>query len=181
MTIGVRAPTFLSQPKSISIPTSVSSLFPICLTTGNSPSLMPASESAIVDVSKPISITLCSSPPCSTNVAAVVSASAGSIPDKAQVCALHVISRGFILKPAPGSRHDPTKTSQQQRHQSQCDRDDFCLGHGFKQYRGQARFRKNIFIQRRCYWSFFCSPAVGPLCRHFFQQRPVCQSTLTEI
>jgi hypothetical protein len=97
--MGIRAPTFLSEPKSISIPTSVSSLFPICLTTGSSPSLMPASESAIVDVEKPVSITLCSSPPCSTNVAAVVTASAGSIPNNAQVYALRIITRErFIFK-----------------------------------------------------------------------------------
>ena len=80
--LGIRVPFFLAQEKPISIPTSVSSLFPICLTTGSS---MPASETALVVPQKPLSITLCSSPPCSTKVAAVVTAVAGSIPDKAQV------------------------------------------------------------------------------------------------
>jgi hypothetical protein len=104
----------LFEPKSVSIPTSVSSLFPICLTTGNSPSLMPASESAIVDVSKPTSITLCSSPPCSTNVAAVMTANAGSIPNQAQVYAMRLTTRCFLLlKPASGFSHNPTKNFQQ--------------------------------------------------------------------
>ncbi len=114
VTLGVRAPTFLSNPTPISIPTFVSSLFPICLTTGGSVSSMPASESAIVDVTKPTSIALCNSLlPCSTNVAAVVTVTAGSIPDKAQVCGLCIKTRGFLLKPASGASHHTEKTSRQ--------------------------------------------------------------------
>jgi hypothetical protein len=80
--LGIRAPFFLAQESPISIPTSVSSLFPICLTTG---SVMPASETALVVSQKPLSISLCSNPPCNSKVAAAVTATAGSIPDKAQV------------------------------------------------------------------------------------------------
>ena len=94
--IGIRAPKLLVEPKPIPIPTFVSSLFPICLTTGNSPSSMPASESAIIDILKPTYITLCSSPPCRTNVTAVMTASAGSIPNQAQVYALHLTTRCFF-------------------------------------------------------------------------------------
>lgn len=95
--MGIRAPTFLSQAIAITIATPVASLFPICLTTGNSPSVLPASESAVVDVSKPVSITLCSIPPCSTKAAAFMTAAAGSIPDKVQVCGLCITTPGFLL------------------------------------------------------------------------------------
>jgi hypothetical protein len=88
VSMGARAPRFLSAPKAIAIPISVSSLFPLCLTTEDKPSVMPASESAVVDATLPTSVTLCSVPPCIDKVAAVVTATAGSIPNNAQVCVL---------------------------------------------------------------------------------------------
>jgi hypothetical protein len=90
--MGARAPKFLSAPKAIPIPSSVSSLFPLCLTTGDKPSVMPASESTVVDAKLPTSVTLCSSPPCQDKVAASVTAAAQSIQNEAQVCILCIIA-----------------------------------------------------------------------------------------
>ena len=80
--MGVRAPKLLSAPKPIPIPKSVTRLFPMCLSLG---SLMPAFASALVDATLPTSISLCSDPPCTDKVAAVVAAAAGSFPKDAQV------------------------------------------------------------------------------------------------
>ena len=80
--MGVRAPKLLDAPKPIPIPKSVTSLFPMCLSLG---SLMPAFASALVDATLPTSISLCSDPPCTDKVAAVVAAAAGSFPKDAQV------------------------------------------------------------------------------------------------
>ncbi len=96
--MGARAPKFLSEPLNIPISSSVAGLFPMCLTTGDKPSVMPASESAVVDDQLPTSVTLCSSPPCKDKVSAAMSAAAGSIPNKAQVCILSIIAIVAVLE-----------------------------------------------------------------------------------
>jgi hypothetical protein len=78
----LRAPKFLTAPKSIPIPKSVLSLFPICLSLG---SVIPAFESALIEAAKPASISLCIELPCKDKVAAVVAAAAGSFPSGSQV------------------------------------------------------------------------------------------------
>ena len=108
VTFGVRAPKLLSAPKPIPIPKSVTRLFPMCLSLGF---VMPAFESALVEATKPTSISLCSQVPCKDKVAAVVAAAAGSFPSGSQVLGLCMIAIVTLSQHVSGPSDNSEETS----------------------------------------------------------------------